>query len=99
MKEVTPDEVVALLMGSTEVSIIDVRESSEVEAGKIPEAMHIPLGELQTRLAELEKTTEYVIICRSGNRSGIATQFLNSLGYNASNMVGGMLEWKGTLSK
>ncbi|MHA6252720.1 rhodanese-like domain-containing protein [Oceanobacillus sp. CAU 1775] len=97
MKEITTNETENLLMESNDVIIIDVRENDEVAAGKIPEAIHIPLGELQTRLDELDKTSKYIIVCRSGNRSGLATQFLTSHGYNASNMVGGMLEWKGSM--
>ena len=44
---------------------------------------------------ELDKSKEYIMVCRSGGRSGRATQFLESWGYQVINMSGGMLEWDG----
>lgn len=94
MSVITPEEVEKLLE-TEEITLIDVRESDEVAFEKIPGVLHIPLGELNLRLGELNKETKYVIVCRSGNRSGIATHLMNLQGYRALNMVGGMLQWKG----
>jgi len=47
------------------------------------------------RLDELDKAKPYIIICRSGGRSGRASAFLDEEGYDVTNMVGGMLEWAG----
>jgi rhodanese-related sulfurtransferase len=44
---------------------------------------------------ELDKTNNYIVVCRSGGRSGIAARFLEQQGYSATNMTGGMMEWKG----
>lgn len=99
IKQITADEVEVLQKTATNLEIIDVRETMEVMSGKIPEAIHIPLGELQNRFKELDKTKEYIIVCRSGNRSGVATQFLQAQGYDASNMVGGMIDWNGAITK
>lgn len=44
---------------------------------------------------ELEKSKEYIVVCRSGARSGRASQFLENQGYNVMNMTGGMLSWEG----
>ena len=44
---------------------------------------------------ELDKSKEYIMVCRSGGRSGQATMFLESQGYNVINMNGGMLAWEG----
>lgn len=44
---------------------------------------------------KLDKTIEYIMVCRSGARSGRATQFLEDYGFNAINMTGGMLAWEG----
>ncbi|MET3699376.1 rhodanese-related sulfurtransferase [Bacillus oleivorans] len=95
MKEITPKEVENLLIQGKELNIIDVREVEEVAAGKIPGAVNIPLGLVEFRMSELEKTKEYIMVCRSGGRSGRATQFLEGQGYNVTNMTGGMLEWEG----
>ncbi|MFB7138763.1 rhodanese-like domain-containing protein [Gottfriedia sp. NPDC056225] len=97
MKEITSIELENHLKTGKEVNIIDVREVDEVAAGKIPEAVHIPLGLIEFRLHELDKSKEYIMVCRSGARSGRATDFLQIHGYNATNMIGGMLSWEGSV--
>jgi rhodanese-related sulfurtransferase len=95
MKQMTAKEVETLLEGNKKLNIVDVREVDEVAAGKIPGAVHIPLGLLEFRMHELDKSKEYIMVCRSGGRSGRACQLLDSHGYNIINMAGGMLEWEG----
>ncbi len=95
LKTITPAEVEKLLKEGKNISIIDVRENEEVEAGKIPEAKHIRLMEIPDRLNEIEKDEEHIMVCRSGRRSENAGYFLQEQGYKVKNMVGGMLEWEG----
>lgn len=95
MKEITPKEVEQRLNEGKSLDIIDVRETEEVEAGKIPGAINIPLGLVEFRKQELDKSKEYIMVCRSGGRSGRATEYLESQGYNVINMAGGMLAWEG----
>ncbi|WP_017726193.1 rhodanese-like domain-containing protein [Halalkalibacterium ligniniphilum] len=95
MKQMTPVDVEALLKEKTTLPIIDVREVEEVKTGKIPGAIHIPLGLLEFRMHELDKSKEYIMVCRSGGRSAMASKLLESRGYNIINMTGGMLEWQG----
>ena len=95
MKEITPVEVQELLESGEQLNLVDVREDDEVAEGIIPGAIHIPLGEVIERVGELDKSKPYIIICRSGGRSGRATGFLEEAGYDAANMTGGMLEWEG----
>lgn len=97
MKEITTAEMQQKLENGETLHMIDVREDDEVATGIIPGAIHIPLGEVPDRLEELDKTTPYVIICRSGGRSGRAAEFLEAQGYDATNMVGGMLDWQGNV--
>ena len=73
--------------------IIDVREDYEYAAGHVPEATLIPLGQLASRLDEIPKDKTVVAVCRSGNRSGQATQLLRQAGFDAHNMMGGMNSW------
>lgn len=96
MKELTAKEV-ELKLQEEALNIIDVREVEEVEEGKIPQAINIPLGLLEFRMHELDKQKEYIIVCRSGGRSARAVQFLESQGYQVINMSGGMLAWEGTV--
>jgi len=95
MKEITPKEVETFIQEGKQLNIIDVREVDEVAAGKIPGAVNIPLGTIESRMNELDKSAEYIMVCRSGGRSGRATQFLEREGYNVINMSGGMLAWEG----
>ncbi|MDW0108809.1 rhodanese-like domain-containing protein [Sporosarcina aquimarina] len=97
MKEITPQEVQQLLADKQQMHLIDVRETDEVESGKIPSITHIPLGLLEFKLQDLDKNTPYIMVCRSGGRSGRAVQILESHGYQATNMVGGMLAWDGPI--
>ncbi|MDQ6598262.1 rhodanese-like domain-containing protein [Bacillus salipaludis] len=97
MKQMTASEVETLLSGGKKLNIIDVREVDEVAAGKIPGAVNIPLGLVEFRMHELDKSEEYIMVCRSGGRSGRATQFLESYGFNVINMAGGMLAWEGKI--
>lgn len=95
MKEITAAEVQECLEKGEELHVIDVREDDEVAAGIIPGAMHIALGEIPERIDELIKEKAYIIVCRSGARSGRACEYLVSEGYDATNMVDGMLGWQG----
>ncbi|MGJ9384608.1 rhodanese-like domain-containing protein [Salipaludibacillus sp. CF4.18] len=91
MKEIKPEKVEKLV----NPNIIDVREVEEVAGGKIPESINIPLALLEFKMHELDKSQEYIMVCRSGARSAMATKFLEGHGFNVTNMTGGMLEWKG----
>lgn len=95
MKEMIAKEMESLINEGKLLNIIDVREVEEVEEGKIPGAVNIPLGLVEFRMHELDKSKEYIMVCRSGGRSGRATEFLESHGFNVINMQGGMLSWEG----
>jgi rhodanese-related sulfurtransferase len=72
--------------------LVDVREPDEWVAGHIEGALHVPLGELSARLAELPEG-DVVVVCRSGARSARATAFLIGNGLPAVNLEGGMQAW------
>ncbi|MFC7686671.1 rhodanese-like domain-containing protein [Ureibacillus sp. GCM10028918] len=95
MKEISAIEVQQLIENGEKLNLIDVREVDEVNAGHIPGITHIPLGLLEFRTHELDKSKAYIMVCRSGGRSGQATQYLQSHGFDVTNMDGGMLSWKG----
>lgn len=97
MKTITPSEVAKKLAEGQALSLIDVREPEEIASGKISTAKEIPLGTLPKNLNELDKDKEYIMVCRSGNRSGQATQYLEEQGFQAVNMEGGMLAWDGPI--
>lgn len=75
--------------------ILDVREPDEWEAAHIPGATLIPLGRLSTRLAEVPRSQEIVVVCRSGNRSRQGRDLLLEAGFNqVTSMAGGLTEWQ-----
>ena len=86
---------VASIRENPNVALIDVREPSEYAAGHIPGVKLIPLGSLPSRMNEIPKDKFVVMTCRSGNRSGQATQFLRDQGFdNVHNMTGGINAWQ-----
>jgi rhodanese-related sulfurtransferase len=73
--------------------LLDVREADEWDAGHAPEAVWIPMGDLQARVAELPRDRRIVAICRSGARSDVVAGALIGAGYDAVNLDGGMRAW------
>lgn len=76
--------------------ILDVREAAEYAFNHIPNAISIPLGELDERMDEINKENEIYVVCRTGNRSDLAAQKLAKNGFiNVINVVPGMSQWTG----
>jgi rhodanese-related sulfurtransferase len=73
--------------------LLDVREVSEWIHGHMPGSVNVPLGQLADQAASFDRSRRIVCICRSGNRSGMATALLCDAGFDAVNMRGGMLAW------
>jgi rhodanese-related sulfurtransferase len=73
--------------------LLDVREPEEYDAGHAPGAQLVPLGELSRRLGELRADRTIVCVCRSGARSASAAEALTDAGFDAINLVGGLLAW------
>jgi rhodanese-related sulfurtransferase/TusA-related sulfurtransferase len=84
------------LKETNDLVIVDVRESAEYAFDHIPNAISIPLGELESRLNELNKDNAIFVVCRTGNRSDFASQKLAENGFtNVMNVVPGMSQWTG----
>lgn len=73
--------------------ILDVREPAEWAAGHIAGAVHIPLGELPGRIADLP-AGQTLVVCKVGGRSAQATGWLAGQGRDVVNLDGGMLDWE-----
>ncbi|HEX8172244.1 MAG TPA: molybdopterin-synthase adenylyltransferase MoeB [Thermoanaerobaculia bacterium] len=92
--DITPEELSRRLAAGEKLVLVDVREPHEWDAGHLPEAMHIPLGQLVARASEIPNDAEVVMICRSGGRSARAQQHLLASGWSrVKNLVGGMQRW------
>jgi rhodanese-related sulfurtransferase len=75
--------------------ILDVRQPEEWNEFHVPESTLIPLGELASRVNELPKEQEIVIVCRSGNRSAQGRDVLLDAGFaQVTSMAGGLTQWK-----
>jgi rhodanese-related sulfurtransferase len=74
---------------------LDVRDLQEVNLGKIPNAVHISRGNLETKIeAVVPRDAEVVIYCASGNRSALAAETMQQMGYtNVSSLAGGFRGW------
>jgi hydroxyacylglutathione hydrolase len=76
-----------------EVTVVDVRRDDEWEEGHIPGAIHIPLGAISKRFAEIPNDKPVVVHCQGGTRSAIAASILETNGIHAANIPGGFSEW------
>jgi rhodanese-related sulfurtransferase/TusA-related sulfurtransferase len=86
------------LASNDTIVVIDVREAAEFVFNHIPNAISIPLGELEDRLNELNKEDEIFVVCRTGNRSDLAAQKLTEEGFKTViNVVPGMGDWTGRM--
>ncbi len=79
----------------TDLQIVDVRNPGEVEAGTIPNAVPIPVGQLPTRVDELDPTKPTVVYCAGGYRSSVAASLLRQKGFtDVSDILGGYGAWE-----
>jgi len=77
------------------IAVLDVREPGEVAGGVIENSLCIPLGKLESRLAELGREKLLVVHCKGGYRSSIATSILRRAGFrDLANLTGGFDAWK-----
>ena len=83
------------------IALIDVRTEGEYRYGHIPNSKLIPLEKLHQAMSEIEKMKEkkIIICCRTGRKSLIVTQFLRDQGFDALNMIKGIMMWDGPISK
>ncbi len=101
MADLLQEEWVDQLEKDDNAFILDVRTPEESDQGQIPEStnLNIYLGqEFLEELEKLDKSRNYYVYCRSGQRSRQACAIMNSIGIsNAYNLMGGILEWNGDI--
>jgi len=77
-----------------DIQLVDCREPYEWEAGRVPGAIHIPVNSIMAGAGgDLDRAKPIAVICRSGNRSELATMMLQARGFDATNVEGGMEAW------
>jgi sulfur-carrier protein adenylyltransferase/sulfurtransferase len=95
MEQITSTELKKRLDSGDDIQIVDVREDYEVAMGHIPNAIHIPLGQVLNRMSEIDPTRETVVYCKMGGRSARAIDALQRSGFSAKliNLQGGIIGW------
>ena len=72
---------------------VDVREKAEYAQAHVPGAVLLPMGQLASRLGELDRSARVHVICASGNRSRAMTDLLVAAGFDAVSVTGGTQAW------
>jgi hydroxyacylglutathione hydrolase len=94
VEDITVAELNAMLSNGNNMVVVDVRELWEYRQGHVPGARLLPLGDLATRVVELDHATPTVVICASGNRSQSASALLGRKGFaKVYNVLGGVTDW------
>ncbi|UCH57387.1 MAG: rhodanese-like domain-containing protein [Candidatus Bathyarchaeota archaeon] len=94
--DITVEEAVRLIAENPGLVILDVRTEAEFKEGHIEGAINIPVEELQGRLVEINPVDEFLVYCRTGNRSATAVGILEQNGYSRLyHMEGGIVAWTG----
>lgn len=97
IREVTVRDVTALPPGPGRPVLLDVREPNEWNLGRIPGAVHIPRGTLETKIEQMiPRDAKIIIYCAGGNRSALAADTLQQMGYtDVASMAGGWRDYVG----
>ena len=95
MPEISATELKQRLDRGDDIQIVDVREDNEVAIARIPNSVHIPLGQVLNRMSEIDPTRETVVHCKMGGRSARAIDALKRSGFsgNLTNLKGGIIAW------
>ncbi len=95
VEEISANELKALLDQGEDIQLIDVRQPDEFSFARIEGAKLIPLGEIMSRMSELDENREAIIQCKMGGRSARAIEALKSAGYAGKlrNLKGGITAW------
>ncbi len=98
IREIIPQELAERLRRGERPVILDVREPEEIEIARFPGATPIPMGEIPSRIAELEPDAETVVLCHHGIRSAQVAMYLARLGFGrVANLRGGIDLWSATV--
>ena len=92
--EITPVELKSALDEGEKLTILDVREPHEYEISSLPNSILIPLGQLPSRMNELNRQDNIVVHCKMGGRSAKAVELMKQAGFNqVKNLTGGINRW------
>jgi len=100
MAEITPQQLKARLDKPGAPLLLDVRQDWETKLCRLPNAVHIPIEEIEMRVEELNREDDIVVYCHQGVRSAAVAEFLRSLGFKSvQNLSGGLDLWARTVDQ
>jgi rhodanese-related sulfurtransferase len=92
--EITPLDLKSRFERGDDLIVIDVREPEEIAIAKFPNAVHVPMGEVPSRVTELDPDKETVVVCHHGIRSAQVAMYLARMGFErVLNLSGGIDAW------
>ena len=75
--------------------LLDVRTPEEYASAHLPNAVNLPLDEIEERIHEVSRNQPIIVVCASGGRSAMVAEYLDSIGYgNVQNLLGGTMTWQ-----
>ena len=86
-------------LNKSKIELIDVRTIEELEICKIEGSIDIEMNDIPNKASALKKRKTYAVICHSGIRSYRVVEYLNSIGFNAVNVIGGIHAWAVEIDK
>jgi rhodanese-related sulfurtransferase len=94
--EISAQELTPLLTDAHRpFTLVDCRERFELGRGILPGAVVMPMSEMQSRIAELDRDRPVIVYCEHGVRSMNVAAYLTSLGMRARSLAGGFADWTG----
>jgi sulfur-carrier protein adenylyltransferase/sulfurtransferase len=94
MSEISPQDLKSRLDRKEAPMLLDVRQDWETQLCRLPNAVHIPIEELELRVDELNPQDDIVVYCHQGVRSAAVAEYLRSLGFRSvRNLTGGLDSW------
>jgi rhodanese-related sulfurtransferase len=91
MNTISVEELAQWRASGRDFVLLDVREPGEVAAAALPESLHVPMRQVPSRLAELDPSAEFAVICHHGGRSDQVARFLRANGFaRVHNVHGGI---------
>jgi rhodanese-related sulfurtransferase len=93
-QDITIENYLEQFKATDDFQLIDVREIDEYEEIHIPNAINIPMSEIQYRMDEIAEDKPVVFVCRTGNRSAMVGDMFTANGYdNVYNLLEGIVGW------
>src|SRR5437763_16625017 len=94
IEEITPVDLKTRFDRGDDLVVIDVREPEEIALAKFPKAVQVPMGDIPSRVTELDPGKETVVVCHHGIRSARVAMYLAQMGFErVLNLSGGIDAW------